>query len=174
MRTALEIAGLIALGASSRLIPHLPNMTAIGAIAFKSRARFGILGLSIPVVSLLLSDIVLGFYNWKLLVSVYASFALVGILGRFVKQGSTARIVGLATLSSLTFFFITNTVVWATSPWYPHTAFGLLSCLLAGLPFLYPMLAGDIVFSLALMRSKQTLSAYVFTRDTSSHVLLRG
>src|SRR3989344_5062344 len=116
MRRAItEIIGLIALGAASRLVPHLPNMTAIGAVALKSRARFGYQGLLIPLTAMLLSDAIIGFYNWKLLLSVYASFALISFLGIFLKRATVHRVVATAASSSLIFFLITNSVVWATS-----------------------------------------------------------
>lgn len=156
MRTApfIEIAGLIALGAGSRLIPHLPNMTALSAVALKSRARFGTIGIMIPLASLLLSDLVIGFYNWRLLLSVYASFALISVLGRFLPGASTIHIVSASALSSTLFFLITNTVVWASSIWYPHTTSGLLTCLVAGLPFYGAMLVSDLAASLLLFRAK--------------------
>jgi hypothetical protein len=163
-RTAAEIISLILLGALSRLVPHLPNMTAIGAIALKSRAHFGSAGLLIPLSAMLLSDAAIGFYDWKLLLSVYASFALIGFLGVFLKRTSVPRVVAVASLGSILFFLITNTLVWAASLWYPHTAAGLLACLAAGLPFLYPMLAGDIVFSLALFRFRAAAHAPLLRR----------
>lgn len=152
MRVKLfKIVGLIALGVISRLIPHPPNMTAIGAIALKSREHFGIFGLVIPLTSMVLADAIIGFYDWKLLLSVYASFALFGMLGVILKTSrSIGTITGTAAIGSTLFFVITNTVVWALSSWYPHTAQGLLMCYMAGLPFFYPMLAGDVVSSLAL------------------------
>ncbi len=148
----IEAIGLILLGAASRLIPHQPNTTAIGAVALKSRARFGRIGVAIPLTSMLLTDALIGFYNWKLLLSVYASFAVISMLGAFLTRASAPRIIAFSSLGSLLFFFITNTVVWAASSWYPHDIFGLLACYAAGLPFLYPMLAGDILFSLALFK----------------------
>lgn len=148
-----EIAGLIALGVGSRFVPHLPNMTAIGAIALKSRARFGAAGLLIPLTSMVVSDAIIGFYDWRLLLSVYGSFALIGMLGVSLKRNrSTAVITAVATAGSLLFFLITNVAVWALSTWYPHTLSGLLACYIAGLPFLFTMLAGDLLCAVALFR----------------------
>ena len=152
MSRAAEIIGLIALGAVSRLVPHLPNMTAIGAVALKGRARFGGRGLLIPLASMALSDALIGFYNWKLLLSVYASFALVSLCGALLQRTSIVRILTISCGGSSIFFLITNAAVWATSTWYPYTPQGLLACFIAGLPFFYPMLAGDIIFSLILFR----------------------
>ena len=152
LRTALSVCGLILLGTLSRLLPHLPNMTALGAVALKSGARFGVWGIAIPLTSMLISDLVIGFYNWRLLISVYASFVLVTLLGRYAEKHPSARISINAVSGSLIFFFITNMVVWATSTWYPYTLSGLLTCYVVALPFLAPMIVGDILFSLLLLK----------------------
>lgn len=153
MQRATELLGLIALGALSRLIPHLPNMTAMSAVALRARARFGYAGILIPLVSMALSDAVIGFYNWKLLLSVYCSFALIGVLGALAPVGASARRLGVVSIVGTTLFFlVTNTCVWALSSWYPHTFAGLLTCLIAGLPFYATMLVGDIVATLALYK----------------------
>ncbi|MBI5456631.1 hypothetical protein HY969_02725 [Candidatus Kaiserbacteria bacterium] len=143
----IEIALLVFLAAGSRLVPHLPNMTAVGAVALKARARYGPMGLGIPVLGMLLSDIALGFYDLRLLTSVYASFALSGSLGVFLKNISLPRLALIPAIGSTIFFLSTNTAVWALSAWYPHTLSGLLACLVAGLPFYCYMLAGDTLFT---------------------------
>lgn len=155
----INIIGLIALGVGSRLFPHPPNMTAISAIALKSRSRFGTLGLAIPLTSMILSDALIGFYDWKLLISVYISFALISVLGAFVKSdASITRIGAVSALGSTFFFLITNTVVWTSSSWYAHDAAGLLACLAAGIPFYRNMLIGDILAGIALYRLPQILT----------------
>src|SRR3989344_3766463 len=52
VKNIIEACVFIALGITARLIPHLPNMTPVGAIALRSRARFGTWGLTIPIVSM--------------------------------------------------------------------------------------------------------------------------
>ncbi len=153
MRTTFSILGLIALSALSRLVPHLPNMTALSGVALKSGARFGMWGVAIPLSGMLISDIVIGFYNWRLLISVYSSFALITLLGQYTQRRSYARVSTTAISGSLIFFFITNTVVWASSTWYSHTLSGLFTCYIAALPFLAPMIVGDILFSLLLCKN---------------------
>lgn len=152
-KTLVEIVGLFALGIGSRLVPHFPNMTALNAVALKSRAQFGPAGLIIPLASMIVSDAVIGLYDWRLLLSVYASFTLIGMLGVLVQRTrSVSMIASVSTLGSVLFFLITNTCVWALASWYPHNIRGLLACYAAGLPFLYTMLAGDLLFSFALFR----------------------
>lgn len=157
-----HIAGLIALSIGSRLLPHPPNMTAIGAVSLKSRERFGPRGLLIPIVGMLVADAIIGFYEWRLLLSVYASLLLFGMLGGTLRRnGSAGAIIGASALGSTLFFFITNTFVWALSYWYPHTPAGLLACLSAGLPFFISMAIGDLAFSLALFKGRGVYRATV-------------
>lgn len=160
LRTFLQIMSLIALGAGSRLIPHLPNMTAMSAVALKSRAHFGVAGLAIPLFSMVIADTIIGFYDWKLLASVYASFALIAMLGSFLPSSSSVpQIVFISTVGSTIFFLVTNTVVWALSAWYPYTVGGLLACLAAGLPFYRYMLVGDTLAGVAMYKLPQIAAA---------------
>jgi hypothetical protein len=59
----LLIAGLIAAAATSRLLPHPPNFTPIGAIALFGGAAFRDrrLAFAVPLLAMLLSDAALGF-----------------------------------------------------------------------------------------------------------------
>ena len=66
-------------------------------------------------------------------------------------------------------FLITNSVVWALSTWYPHTAGGLLACLAAGLPFYRYMLAGDIVAGIAMYKLPQVAAALALRRYLGKH-----
>ena len=151
-----EACALIALGAVSRLLPHLPNMTPVGAIALRARARFGTAGLAIPIVSMVLSDALIGFYDLRLLVSVYVSFLCMGLLGALLHRTSKFSRIALAALAgSILFFLITNTAVWALSPWYEKSLAGLLTCYIVALPFFASTLFGDQFFTFLLFRYKR-------------------
>src|SRR5258705_6339337 len=55
---------LIVLAAASRLLPHPPNFAPVAAIGLFAGALSGRrVGWLVPLVALLLSDLVLGFYN---------------------------------------------------------------------------------------------------------------
>lgn len=175
MRAPLStIVGLVALGVGSRLLPHPPNMTAINAIALKSYARFGVAGLLIPLTSMALSDLVIGLYDWRLLLSVYLSFVIVGLLGRTLQHATLGRIWITSTVGSVLFFLLTNAVVWATSAWYPATPAGLLACYAAGIPFLLAMFAGDLVYVAALFRANCALKHAPDYSTVTDFAKLRG
>lgn len=162
-----EAAALVGIAALSRLIPHLPNATLISPVALYARSRFGPFGIVIPFLGLFATDLIIGLYDVRLLGSVYASFALVFLLGRFLapapleaapltgRTSSIARIASTSALGTTLFFLITNTAVWALSSWYPHNPAGLLACLAAGLPFYGYMLLGDVFGTLALFKASE-------------------
>jgi Family of unknown function (DUF6580) len=53
-------------------------------------------------------------------------------------------------LSPVSFFRITNFMVWATERLCPHTLGGLSECFLAGIPFYRNQVLGDAVYTVAI------------------------
>lgn len=149
----LAIAGLIGIGVAGRLLPHLPNATPITSIALAGSKYIGrVWAVVIPIAALCMSDIVLGFYNWRILLSVYISFALIGIMSTVAKRYPDTVPTGFFIPSaSLIFFLITNFAVWIFSPWYEKSIWGLLYCYTLGLPFMTYMFLGDLVYTAAFL-----------------------
>lgn len=150
---SIAICSLVIFGVIIRLAPHEPNMTAITAIAIISSIYIGRrYAMLLPIVILLLSDIVIGFYDWRLMLSVYGSFALIGVLSWINKKNRTIIPMGISLIGApLLFFLITNTVVWFFSPWYEQSISGLLYAYELGLPFLRNMLLGDVIYTATLI-----------------------
>jgi len=126
-----------------------PNFAPIGALAlfggyFLPRKQ----GLIIPMIAMLLSDLVIGFYEPLIMASVYLSFALINIFGQILgRYKNNAFTLGGVVLSSFLFFFITNAAVWLDpGSTYPNGLSGLVASLGAGIPFLKFTLVGDLVF----------------------------
>ncbi|MBU1126004.1 MAG: DUF6580 family putative transport protein [Patescibacteria group bacterium] len=139
---------LVVFAVAMRLLPHPPNFTPIAALAI-----FGALylpkkwALILPLAAMLVSDAVIGFYSWKILVAVYASFLVaggLGILARNHKSGSTIFIATI--LGSILFFLITNAAVWAFGTMYTHDFSGLLASYISAAPFFRATLAGDLFY----------------------------
>ena len=132
---------IIVAAAVMRLLPHLPNMTPITAMALFSGVYFTNKNYAfiIPLLAMILSDIVLGFS--LITFFVYASFILVSYIGFASKKIKITTIL----LSSLSFFIITNFGVWLIG--YPKTLDGLLECYTLALPFFRNSLIGDFLFS---------------------------
>jgi hypothetical protein len=143
--------GIVVLGACARLVPHPWNFTPLMAIGLfaGSHARKASTGVAATLLALVLSDAVMGFYPgfWY----VYAAALIPVLIGRLIRDRNGASVIGVAALaSSLSFFFVTNFMVWATSQLYPHTMGGLSACYLAGIPFYRNQGLGDAFYTLAV------------------------
>src|SRR4030065_558834 len=106
---------VIGLAVAARLLPHPPNFAPIAAMALFGGAylspRYAIL---VPLLALLLGDLFIGLYSPLVMISVYGSFVLTGVLGIWLKKRKNPRNLVLAAVgSSLFFFLITNLAVWA-------------------------------------------------------------
>ena len=144
----LAIFSAILVAAALRLVPHPPNFTPIGAIALFGGAYLGrqALGFAVPLGALLLSDAVIGFHSG--MPFVYASVALIVVIGWAIRTRRTVVGIAAAALaSSVLFFAVTNFGVWLTSGMYPPTLAGLAACYVAAIPFFQNTLAGDLFFS---------------------------
>ncbi|MCW3082971.1 MAG: hypothetical protein JWP12_337 [Bacteroidetes bacterium] len=158
------LALLILLAAFSRMIPHMPNFSPLGAIGLFGAAHFSKKwqAFLIPIAATWLSDLFInnviyaqyyptftwfyeGFY-WQ-----YGSYLLITLVGIFIfKKVNAPRVVGGALVSSVLFFIVTNFACW---PGYPQTASGLATCYAAGIPYLKGTLLGDLFYSGALFGS---------------------
>lgn len=149
---------LILLAAFSRLIPHAPNFTAVGAMALFGGAYFSrkSLALLVPLLALWLSDIVLNnvvyreyYPTFTLAVNpwTYGTFAvLVGLGAVALKKVTPSSVVVTSLLASVIFFLVSNFSVWLGSSAYPQNATGLLLCYVAGEPFFWNTLLGDLFY----------------------------
>ncbi len=132
-----------------RFLPHEPNFAPITALAlfggvYLANKKFAIL---LPLVVILVSDYFIGFYYWPILLSVYTSFAISGILGLWLrKRKNISNTLGVTLLASVQFFLLTNFAVWAFGTLYPHTGAGLLSAFTNALPFFRGTLYGDLIY----------------------------
>jgi hypothetical protein len=145
---------LVGLGALARLLPHPWNFTPMVALGLYGGAKSKKLqtGVVITLLALFLSDALMGFYRgmWY----VYAAFLVPVLVGRLIRRHEgIAAIAAGGLFSSLSFFGITNFMVWATGTLYPHTASGLAACFAAGIPFYRNQLAGDVFYIAVLFGS---------------------
>jgi hypothetical protein len=141
----------IAAAAALRLIPHPPNFSPIDAMALFSGAYLARRWVAFvaPLAALLLSDVVLGFYHG--MATVYATVALIVMIGWWVSsRRSAVRIGAAAVASSVLFFVITNFGMWLFSGFYPVTYAGLVACYTAAIPFFQNTIAGDLFYTVLL------------------------
>jgi uncharacterized protein DUF6580 len=134
-----------------RLFP-IYNFAPVGALCLFGGARMrSWRAYVLPIVVMVVSDI--GLYLVKreppFDLFVYASFLLSVLIGRLlIKKNSPLLIGGAALASSLQFFLITNFGSWLAMPdRYARSFSGLVECYVAGIPFLWRTLAGDLFYS---------------------------
>ena len=141
---------VVALAFISRFVPHIPNITPLGALGIVSSRQMSFYkSIALVLSTLFVSDILIGFYHPLVVVSVYGSFALYGVFGK-ISENNIASLVYAGVGGAVSFFLITNFAVWLSSDWYPKTAQGLMSAYALGLPFFRNMLIGDICFTALL------------------------
>lgn len=149
-RDTLSLIALFLLGVITRLLPHPPNLTAVTAIPFGASSLPASRVAAILFAAMAISDIAIGLYDLRILASVYASLAVTLLIARFFSQSSLAYRVWGATAASIVFFLITNSTVWAFSPWYEKNVEGLMYSLALGLPFLRNMSIGNILYTVLI------------------------
>lgn len=161
------LAALILLAAFSRVIPHMPNFSPLGAIGLFGAAHFSKKwqAFLIPIAATWLSDLFInnviyaqyyrtftwfyeGFY-WQ-----YGSYLLITLAGLLIfRKVNAQRVITGALTSTAIFFLITNFACFPGNPTYPQNFGGLLTCYAAGIPFLKGTLLGDLFYSGVLFGS---------------------
>jgi hypothetical protein len=150
-RAAL-VTGIVLAAAALRIAPHPLNFAPIGALALFGGAYFSSkrAAIVVPMVSLLVGDIFVGFH--ALLLYVYASFLVSVAVGFWLRDNKSVSRIGTATIAgAIQFFLITNFAVWAASIGnYPKTWSGLVACYAAGAPLFWNTVAGDAFYVVLL------------------------
>lgn len=142
-----SIALMILVACFSRLIPHAPNFTAIGAMAIFAGAQLDSkrVAVFVPLMALFLSDLLIGFHST--MIFVYASVAIIALIGKWGwNRWQWKGLAGLSLVSSLLFFLITNLGVWLTGG-YEHSLQGLMTCYAMAIPFFETQIMGDLCFT---------------------------
>jgi hypothetical protein len=157
----MEIVTFIGIGLLGRLLPHLPNMTPIGAMALFFGAKFGMKkGLIVMLVTMLLSDLVKGLHAtmW----ATYGSFFLAILMGKMIaNRKSIGWIIGAGMTSSVLFFVLTNFAVWmAPNFMYAKNIQGLIDCYIMAIPFFRNTLAGDLIYTTVFFGGYELVSIW--------------
>jgi hypothetical protein len=149
-------AGLLIIAAAfTRLFPHAPNFTAVGAMAIfgGSVIKDKKLAFLLPLGALLLSDVCLqlftetkGFYGTTQFF-VYAAFLIITALATMMQKRSVANVTLAAVWSGAIFFVLSNLGVWASSSFYPKSFAGLAACYAAAIPFYKSEFFGNFILN---------------------------
>lgn len=152
--------------ALSRLLPHPPNFTPVGAMGLFGAAYFSrkYLAFVVPFAAMWVSDLILNNavyaplypeayngFSWFGNGWTYAAFGLIVLLGfNVLKKVNVPRLLGASLAASVLFFFITNFGSWLADPTYPKNVSGLLAAYTMGIPFFWNTLVGDLIFAALL------------------------
>lgn len=161
----LIITGFIILGVLTRVIPHPPNFTAVGAVALFGGAFFIDKKLSflIPISIMIISDLLLGY---SIILSVYISFVIMVCCGFLLKKNQNGlRIINITLLGSLIFFIVTNFSVFLTSSLYPKSIIGLIECYALAIPFFLNTIMGNITYSLIMFYGFNAIKSKILVKS---------
>jgi hypothetical protein len=142
---------MILAAAAMRLLPHPSNFTPIGALALFAGAHFDDRrwAFLVPLAAMLLSDLVIGIHSQMPL--TYGAFAVIVIMGFWLRQKKSAvNIAGASVAAAIFFFVVSNFGVWAFDGLYPLTLQGLVTCYMAAIPFFQNWLIATLIYSAIL------------------------
>lgn len=160
LRIATHFSDFAPLADILKYLPHIPNFAPIAAIAlFGSVYLNKKYALVLPLLAMLISDIFIGFYSPWIMISVYSSFLLIGLIGLYLREHKTVgNILGGSLFGSIIFFLVTNFAMWAIPhSLYPHTLQGLINCYTMGLPFFRYTILGDLFYTSVFFGSMEVV-----------------
>ena len=145
----LFLAAALLAAMASRLLPHPPNFTPLGACALFGGACFADrrAAFALTLGSLALSDFLLGFH--ALSPVVYGCFTLQVVVGIRLRPRRRPLTIACATLLGSCLFFVITNGAFAFAV-YPRTLVGLAECYAAAVPFFGYTLLGDMTFAALL------------------------
>jgi hypothetical protein len=151
---------IILLAAFSRIVPHMPNFSPLGAIGLFGAAHFSKKwqAILIPLAATFLSDLFInnviygqyyptftwlseGFY-WQ-----YGAYVLITLVGFIIFKKINVATVLTGTLASTAIFFLVSNFGCWPGNFYPQTGAGLMQCYAAGVPFIKGTMMGDLFYS---------------------------
>lgn len=165
---------VVSIGVASRFwLVDWPNVKPVAALVLFSAFFFRRISIALLalVLIMVISDLSIGAYDWRLMASVYLSLAVAAGLGCWVKLsvskaaptrmgvGQIGRFTIASLIMSTVFFALTNGAVWWFGQWYPASLSGLASCYAAGLPFYRATMMGDLFFTGVLVGGYMAMDA---------------
>jgi len=138
----ISIGIFIAL-AASRFIPHPPNFASLLALSFYVPAILGVRYLPSLVLSLVITDLIIGLHEVTLF--TWGSVIIIGLGSKFLAKTILNRVFG-SLLGAGLFFIVTNFGVWTLGS-YGYNLEGLLLCYTLAIPFFAYSLTSTFIFS---------------------------
>jgi hypothetical protein len=148
-----------------RFLPHPFQFTPVAAALLFFGARGSRKQIWIPFALLALSDLVLNRYVYQYSfgadqVVIWVWYAAILWMGtRLRDHQKPLPVIGAALASSISFFLISNFMVWVTGTMYPMNWAGLLTCYDAAVPFFRHTVEGDLLFTAAMFMTPVVIRA---------------
>jgi len=153
---------VVLLAILTRFIPHMPNFSPVfGALLFGGAHLKKRDAIWYPLVLLAASDVLLTTLVYKMRLGwgqsiTWLGFAVVALIGYWLRKHETVARIGVAALAGPTaFFFISNFGVWLGWRMYPATWDGLIMCYVAALPFYWNSLLASVVYTAVLFGANE-------------------
>ena len=149
LKQLITVTLLIFIAVLTRLVPHPPNFTPVLAIALLSGHTLSksnkTIAYLIPLAIIIISDIFIGFHST--IYYVYGSIIAITFIGKFTNVFKSIKsAISTSIISSLLFFFVTNTAVFIHSTMYTKTLAGLWSCYIMAIPFFHNTLLSTLCY----------------------------
>jgi hypothetical protein len=134
------------------MVPHAANFAPVMAVAiFGGAVLPRKLAVVVPLAATILSDVMIGMYDWRIMASVWACYAIMAYASsRWLRWPSVIRSGALTVTASILFFTVTNFMVWIASGMYAHTWRGLFDCYTLALPFFRNTFVSDVAYVVLL------------------------
>jgi hypothetical protein len=141
-----------------------------GAVVKEKKFAF-----ALPLLAMFVSDLLFevlsidaGFWGWSQLVN-YGALILITLLGFTLKKTSALNVASYSIFSTLIFFLISNSAVWALdNTTYANDFSGLVDSIAAGIPFLRNNLFADLFYCTVLFGGKALVEKYSVSRKASA------
>ena len=176
------VFALILLSILSRFVlVDWPNFKQIGAVAIFLGywlRRVDVAALVVVLV-MLASDWVIGFYDYRLMLSVYGAMVLACGIGYLLKGqicsgksvvNELTSTTAAALVASILFFVITNSAVWMFGGFYSPNVEGWLTALAAGLPFFKFTCWGNLLFTPLLFACLKLVESSAILTNNSQRI----
>ena len=148
---------VVLLAVLTRFISHMPNFPPVfAALLFGGAHLKRRDAIWYPLALLAASDVVLTTLVYRMRLGwgqsiTWLAFAVVALIGYWLRKRETVARIGVAALAGPTaFFLISNFGVWLGWRMYPATWDGLITCYVAALPFYRNSLLASAVYTALL------------------------
>ena len=170
---------VVLLAVLTRFIPHMPNFSPVfGALLFGGAHLKRRDAIWYPLALLAASDVVLTtiVYHTRMGWSqgiTCVGFAVVALIGYWLRKRENLARLGIASLAGPTaFFLISNFGVWLGghgARMYPATLNGLVTCYVAALPFYENSLAASVAYTALLFGAYEIYTRRHLGLATTAH-----